>query len=65
MQAQGGPGAIVLMSSGAGRFPHPHLWAYGVAKAGICFLAETAGRGAGSARHPGQRGGARASSTTS
>ncbi len=49
MQAQevdathGGRGAIVLMSSGAGRFPHPHLWAYGVSKAGICFLAETAG----------------------
>jgi NAD(P)-dependent dehydrogenase (short-subunit alcohol dehydrogenase family) len=42
MQAQGGPGSIVLMSSGAGRFPHPHLWAYGVAKAGICFLTETA-----------------------
>ena len=30
------------MSSGAGRFPHPYLWAYGVSKAGICFLAETA-----------------------
>jgi NAD(P)-dependent dehydrogenase (short-subunit alcohol dehydrogenase family) len=42
MQAQGGPGSIVLMSSGAGRFPHPHLWAYGVAKAGIGFLAATA-----------------------
>ncbi len=41
--ARGGRGAIVLMSSGAGRFPHPHLWAYGVSKAGICFLAETAG----------------------
>ncbi len=40
--ARGGRGAIVLMSSGAGRFPHPHLWAYGVSKAGICFLAETA-----------------------
>ncbi len=39
---RGGRGAIVLMSSGAGRFPHPHLWAYGVAKAGIRFLAETA-----------------------
>lgn len=38
----GGRGSIVLMSSGAGRFPHPHLWAYGVSKAGICFLAETA-----------------------
>ena len=35
-------GAMVLMSSGAGRFPHPHLWAYGVSKAGICFLTETA-----------------------
>jgi NAD(P)-dependent dehydrogenase (short-subunit alcohol dehydrogenase family) len=42
-ETRGGRGAIVLMSSGAGRFPHPHLWAYGVAKAGICFLAETAG----------------------
>jgi NAD(P)-dependent dehydrogenase (short-subunit alcohol dehydrogenase family) len=42
MQAQGGPASIVLMSSGAGRFPHPYLWAYGVSKAGICFLAETA-----------------------
>jgi NAD(P)-dependent dehydrogenase (short-subunit alcohol dehydrogenase family) len=40
---RGGRGAIVLMSSGAGRFPHPHLWAYGVSKAAICFLAETAG----------------------
>lgn len=40
--AQSTPGSIVLMSSGAGRFPHPHLWAYGVAKAGICFLCETA-----------------------
>ena len=42
MQEQGGSGSIVLMSSGAGRFPHPYLWAYGVSKAGICFLAETA-----------------------
>jgi NAD(P)-dependent dehydrogenase (short-subunit alcohol dehydrogenase family) len=42
MRAQGGGGSMVLMSSGAGRFPHPHLWAYGVAKAGICFLTETA-----------------------
>jgi NAD(P)-dependent dehydrogenase (short-subunit alcohol dehydrogenase family) len=41
-RSQGTPGSIVLMSSGAGRFPHPHLWAYGVAKAGICFLCETA-----------------------
>ena len=43
MQAQGGGGAIVLMSSGAGRFPHQFLWAYGMAKAGIIFLAKTAG----------------------
>ena len=42
MREQGGGGSIVLMSSGAGRFPHPHLWAYGVSKAGICFLTETA-----------------------
>ncbi len=41
-RAQKSPGSIVLMSSGAGRFPHPHLWAYGIAKAGICFLTETA-----------------------
>ena len=25
-----------------GRFPHPYLWAYGVSKAGISFLTETA-----------------------
>jgi NAD(P)-dependent dehydrogenase (short-subunit alcohol dehydrogenase family) len=42
MTAQRGGGSIVLMSSGAGRFPHPHLWAYGVSKAAICFLAKTA-----------------------
>ena len=42
MANQGGPGSIVLMSSGAGVFPHPHLWAYGVSKAAICFLAQTA-----------------------
>jgi NAD(P)-dependent dehydrogenase (short-subunit alcohol dehydrogenase family) len=41
-RAQGSPGSIVLMSSGAGRFPHQQLWAYGVAKAGIIFLAKTA-----------------------
>ena len=27
-------GSIVLMSSGAGHFPHRHLWAYGMSKAG-------------------------------
>jgi len=48
MAAQGGPGSIVLMSSGAGRFPHPYLWAYGIAKAGICFLAKTAAEELGS-----------------
>ena len=41
-RAQETRGSMVLMSSGAGRFPHPHLWAYGVAKAGIRFLCETA-----------------------
>jgi NAD(P)-dependent dehydrogenase (short-subunit alcohol dehydrogenase family) len=34
MQGTGG-GSIVLMSSGAGRFPHRYLWAYGVSKAAI------------------------------
>jgi NAD(P)-dependent dehydrogenase (short-subunit alcohol dehydrogenase family) len=34
MQPTGG-GSIVLMSSGAGHFPHRLLWAYGMAKAGI------------------------------
>ncbi len=43
MQEQDGTGgSIVLMSSGAGRFPHQFLWAYGIAKAGIVFLAKTA-----------------------
>ena len=41
-RAQSTPGSIVLMSSGAGRFPHRLLWSYGVSKAGICFLVETA-----------------------
>ena len=47
-QTQQTPGAIVLMSSGAGLFPHRQLWAYGVAKAGICFLCETAAEELGS-----------------
>jgi NAD(P)-dependent dehydrogenase (short-subunit alcohol dehydrogenase family) len=47
-RAQGTPGSIVLMSSGAGLFPHRQLWAYGVAKAGICFLCETAAEELGS-----------------
>ena len=33
--ASTGGGSIVLMSSGAGHFPHRYLWAYGMAKAGI------------------------------
>jgi NAD(P)-dependent dehydrogenase (short-subunit alcohol dehydrogenase family) len=33
--ANTGGGSIVLMSSGAGRFPHRYLWAYGMSKAGI------------------------------
>lgn len=31
-------GSVVLMSSGAGRFPHRWLWAYGMSKAGIDSL---------------------------
>jgi NAD(P)-dependent dehydrogenase (short-subunit alcohol dehydrogenase family) len=37
MRAAGG-GSIIGMSSGAGHFPHRHLWAYGAAKAGIDML---------------------------
>jgi len=38
----GGGGSIVLMSSGAGHFPHRWLWAYGMAKAGIEALCASA-----------------------
>ncbi len=34
----GAGGSIVVMSSGAGHFPHRGLWAYGAAKAGIDML---------------------------
>ncbi len=34
MRRNGG-GAVVAVSSGAGAFPHRHLWAYGASKAGI------------------------------
>lgn len=37
-----GGGSIVTMSSGAGAFPHRHLWAYGAAKAGIDMLTRSA-----------------------
>ncbi|HMD45043.1 MAG TPA: SDR family oxidoreductase, partial [Acidimicrobiales bacterium] len=37
-----GGGSVVLMSSGAGHFPHRHLWAYGMAKAGIEALCASA-----------------------
>jgi len=37
MKRSGG-GSIIGMSSGAGHFPHRHLWAYGAAKAGIEML---------------------------
>lgn len=37
-----GGGSIVLMSSGAGWFPHRWLWAYGAAKAGIDMVARSA-----------------------
>jgi short-subunit dehydrogenase len=35
-------GSIVLMSSGAGHFPHRWLWAYGMSKAGIESLCDYA-----------------------
>lgn len=35
-------GSIIGMSSGAGRFPHRYLWAYGTAKAGIDMLCKYA-----------------------
>ena len=35
-------GSIIGMSSGAGRFPHRFLWAYGSAKAGIDMLCKCA-----------------------
>jgi NAD(P)-dependent dehydrogenase (short-subunit alcohol dehydrogenase family) len=38
----GGGGSVVLMSSGAGHFPHRYLWAYGMAKAGIESLCASA-----------------------
>ncbi|MEX0767859.1 MAG: SDR family oxidoreductase [Microthrixaceae bacterium] len=41
MRANGG-GSIIGMSSGAGAFPHRHLWAYGAAKAGIDMLCKSA-----------------------
>jgi NAD(P)-dependent dehydrogenase (short-subunit alcohol dehydrogenase family) len=47
MAAHGG-GAVVLMSSGAGHFPHRHLWAYGMAKAGIEALCSSAAEELGS-----------------
>lgn len=41
MAASGG-GSIVLMSSGAGHFPHRWLWAYGMSKAGVEALCDSA-----------------------
>ena len=40
--ASSGGGSIVLMSSGAGHFPHRWLWAYGMSKAGIESLCDYA-----------------------
>jgi len=39
---ESGGGSIIGMSSGAGRFPHRYLWAYGSAKAGIDMLCQYA-----------------------
>lgn len=33
-----GGGSMVAVSSGAGRFPHRHLWAYGSSKAGVDMM---------------------------
>jgi NAD(P)-dependent dehydrogenase (short-subunit alcohol dehydrogenase family) len=48
MESSGG-GAIVLMSSGAGAFPHRWLWAYGAAKAGIDMFCKSAAEELGAA----------------
>jgi len=42
MMIPAGGGSIVLMSSGAGHFPHRWLWAYGMAKRGIESLCDSA-----------------------
>lgn len=42
IMARQGEGSIVLMSSGAGHFPHRYLWAYGMSKSGIESLCEYA-----------------------
>lgn len=44
-----GRGSIVLMSSGAGHFPHRWLWAYGMSKAGIEALCDYAAEELGDA----------------
>ncbi len=48
-RVMGEGGSIVLMSSGAGHFPHRWLWAYGMAKAGIESLCAYAAEELGSA----------------
>ena len=65
MAADGGGGSMVLMSSGAGRFPHRWLWAYGMAKAGIESLCAVAAEELGRRRASGSTPCSRASSTTS
>ena len=37
-----GGGSIIGMSSGAGHFPHRHLWAYGASKAGVEMMVKYA-----------------------
>jgi len=46
---QGGGGSVVLMSSGAGHFPHRWLWAYGMSKASIESLCDYAAEELGEA----------------
>jgi len=47
-KVMGEGGSIVLMSSGAGHFPHRWLWAYGMAKAGVESLCAYAAEELGS-----------------
>jgi NAD(P)-dependent dehydrogenase (short-subunit alcohol dehydrogenase family) len=49
LMTRNGGGSIIGMSSGAGHFPHRHLWAYGAAKAGIEMLCRYAAEELGSA----------------
>jgi NAD(P)-dependent dehydrogenase (short-subunit alcohol dehydrogenase family) len=42
LMKRSGGGSIIGMSSGAGHFPHRHLWAYGISKASIEMMCKYA-----------------------